>query len=286
MSERVRPLSELLDLDQVEEQFGHFSALTDLSLRLADTEGTPIVATPPDIVSGALCRLAHESSVGRAKCAKALAFGGREAHRWGGPYHYQCWLGLMEWTVPLLIGRQMLGVLACGQVLIKDRDDLFYEGVIRSFQALDIGIDQTDQAIEEVPIITPQQCHAAAEMLQLIANQLSLGGARQQAAIRRQTQQQQRIAEAIGRSKNNDENDDTPEGNYPIELEKRLMSHVRLGEVATAKEILNKLLGVIFFRDMGNQQVLKARLIELLTILSRAAVGRRGERSTRRWEPT
>ena len=64
---------------------------------------------------------------------------------------------------------------------------------------------------------------------------------------------------------------------YPIELEKKLLGHVRLGEVQRAKEIINNLLGAIFFSDMGRIEVLKARLIELLAVLSRAAVEAGGE---------
>ena len=272
MDKQSRPLSELIAMELVEELFSHFSALTALSVRLSDAAGEFIMATPAEIADVCpLCTLVQGQDEGCRQCMAAFALGGREGQRWGTPYFYQCWLGLMEWAVPLVIGGQIVGVLICGQVLIKESDDLFYEGVIRQCRQLGLSIDQANEAIEQVRIITPQQGRAAAEMLQLIANQLNQQSAQQAEQQRRQSEQQQRIAEAIHWYKGDG---DGQEGVhcYPIELEKQLIGHVRLGEVTKAKEILNNLLGAIFFRDMGNQAVLKARLIELLTMLSRAAV--------------
>lgn len=273
MERNVSQPSELIDLELVEVMFGHFSALTGLSVRLTDAEGNLLSATNPEIAEGCpLCALVQDKPEGCRECMAAFALGGREGQRWGAPYFYQCWLGLMEWTVPLVIGGQIAGVLVCGQVLIKDLDDLFYEGVIRRCQELGISMDEANEAIEQVRIITPQQSRAASELLQLIANQLNQRGAEQQEAQRRRAEQQQRIAEAIHGFKS------VADANcYPIELEKQLIGRVRLGEIAHAKEILNNLLGAIFFRDMGNKEVLKARLIELLTMLSRAAVEAGGE---------
>lgn len=273
MNANERHLSDLIDLELVEAMFGHFSALTGLAIRLTDAEGNLVTATDPEITEPCpLCAMVQEKPDGCGQCMNAFALGGRESQRWGSPYFYQCWLGLMEWAVPLVIGGQIIGVLVCGQVLIKDLDDLFYEGVIRQCQQLGIGIDEANEAIEQVRIITPQQSRAAAELIQLIANQLNQHGVQQLEAHRRQAEQQARIAESIHWHKG-----DEKTACYPIELEKQLIGRVRLGEIAHAKEILNNLLGAILFRDMGNKPVLKARLIELLTMLSRAAVEAGGE---------
>lgn len=273
MEKMTRRLSDLIDLALVEQLFGHFSALTGLSVRLTDAEGHPVTATDAEIAEVCpLCCLVQRKGDGCGQCVKAFTLGGREGQRWGAPYFYQCWLGLMEWAVPLVLGEQIIGVLVCGQVLIKDLDDLFYEGVVRHCLDLGISLDEANEAIEQVRIITPQQSRAAAELLQLIANQLNAHGVEQQELRRRQAEEQQRIAETIHWMKS-----DAANACYPIELEKQLIGRVRLGEIQHAKEILNNLLGAIFFRDMGNTAVLKARLIELLTMLSRAAVEAGGE---------
>ncbi len=47
---------------------------------------------------------------------------------------------------------------------------------------------------------------------------------------------------------------------------------MKIGDRIGAKEILNSLLGAIMFQNPGDLDILKARLVELLSILSRAAV--------------
>ena len=49
------------------------------------------------------------------------------------------------------------------------------------------------------------------------------------------------------------------------------MAKVRIGDKTGAREILNSILGSIVFRNPGQINILKVRLVELLSILSRSA---------------
>ncbi len=59
---------------------------------------------------------------------------------------------------------------------------------------------------------------------------------------------------------------------YPIELEKELQLSIEECDSMHARELLNKLLGQIFFHSNGNLKIIKARVLELIVILSRAAI--------------
>lgn len=59
---------------------------------------------------------------------------------------------------------------------------------------------------------------------------------------------------------------------YPIELEKDLQKAIEECDSRYAREILNKLLGRIFFHSDGDFKKIKARALELIVILSRAAI--------------
>jgi len=59
---------------------------------------------------------------------------------------------------------------------------------------------------------------------------------------------------------------------YPIDLEKRLQAAIVDGDEAHAREYLNRLLGEIFFRSNADFTVIKARVLELLVLLSRSAI--------------
>ena len=51
-----------------------------------------------------------------------------------------------------------------------------------------------------------------------------------------------------------------------------MLQKVKIGDRTGAKEILNSILGTILFKDIGDLGILKVRLLELLSVLSRSAV--------------
>ncbi len=59
---------------------------------------------------------------------------------------------------------------------------------------------------------------------------------------------------------------------YPIDLEKKLQDAIISRNETEAREHLNCLLGEIFFRSNGNFEIIKARVLELLVLLSRASI--------------
>ena len=59
---------------------------------------------------------------------------------------------------------------------------------------------------------------------------------------------------------------------YPYEAERQLVGKVRIGDRTGAGDILESLLDAIKVQSRGDISVLKARLVELLSVLSRAAV--------------
>ena len=59
---------------------------------------------------------------------------------------------------------------------------------------------------------------------------------------------------------------------YPIELEKKLRHAILNGDQKKSKEYLNMLLGQIFFSHDADFEIIKHRVIELIVILSRAAI--------------
>ena len=59
---------------------------------------------------------------------------------------------------------------------------------------------------------------------------------------------------------------------YPIEKEDQLLERIEVGDKATSQKILNEILGHIFFSSSGSIEVMRARVIELVVLLSRAAI--------------
>jgi len=59
---------------------------------------------------------------------------------------------------------------------------------------------------------------------------------------------------------------------YPMKKEKELVARIKLDDRIGAKTILNKLVGEILFENLENGDVRKARILELIVVISRAAV--------------
>lgn len=59
---------------------------------------------------------------------------------------------------------------------------------------------------------------------------------------------------------------------YPIEMETQLCDAIEEGDAARARELLNLLLGHIFFGARGNLATIKTRVTELMVIISRSAI--------------
>ena len=79
--------------------------------------------------------------------------------------------------------------------------------------------------------------------------------------------QQQRINEYIQSIKA-----DEKVAKYPLNKEKELLEAITEGNQETVQRLLNEVLGHIFFSSGGALDIIRARVMELLVLLSRAAI--------------
>ena len=224
-----------------------------------------------------LCRLVQGTEAGKARCAASLTKGGILAAQLGEPYIFRCHAGLIEWSAPVVVREEFLGSFSCGPVLMWPLDDLAREEIGQSLGDLGLEAGALGELLADVKILTAPNVQAAAELLFVVANHLAQSSLLTLTQRRELNEQQARLAEAIGARKRVEEVLREVEARggavrYPLEMERTLLGRVRLGDRTGAKEILNDLLGEIFLKSGGDLEVIKARLLELLVVLSRAAV--------------
>jgi two-component system response regulator YesN len=133
----------------------------------------------------------------------------------------------------------------------------------------DLGLDrkQLAAAMQKLPVIPGRRIHKAAEFLFDLLYEVGGFDSRAIRWRRQRAEQQSQIGEFIQERKKLG-----AKWQYPLESERELMGKVKIGDRTGAKEILNSILGTILFHNPGDLGVLKARLLELLSILSRSAV--------------
>jgi two-component system response regulator YesN len=128
------------------------------------------------------------------------------------------------------------------------------------------GRDALATALQELPVVRGRQIHSAAEFLFDLLYEVGGFDARVIRWRRQRAEQQSEIGAFIQERKRLG-----AQWHYPLESERALLQKVKIGDRTGAKEILNSILGTILFKDLGDLGILKVRLLELLTVLSRSA---------------
>jgi two-component system response regulator YesN len=159
-----------------------------------------------------------------------------------------------------------LGGLFFGKCLSETPNEPIEADIFKRLKGLRINRDALRSAIADLPIVSARRLHQAAEFLFILLYETTQLDPFVIQWRRQRHIQQSVIGEYIQHNKKLDS--DIP---YPYESERALIAKVKIGDRIGAKEILNNLLGAIMFRNPGDLNVLKARLAELLSILSRAA---------------
>jgi two-component system response regulator YesN len=260
-------LTELLDLKVMQKLFRFFEQATDLGVILLDHDGHRVLGPAPPGEKMHFCQLVHSTAQGEALCRETHRRSGEESFRWGSPYIYNCPFGLMEWAVPVVVQNTLIGVIICGQVLIQNLDDLSYEQVIRRCREFGLRDDEVNSALEQVKILSGEKVTAAAELLFLIANHIARSGHLAMAHRKKILEQQAQLAEAIQMKKSMGLS-----GRLTYSKEKELIGMLRLGNITGARATLNEILGSILLEDYTTPDITKARILELLVVVSRAAV--------------
>ncbi len=120
--------------------------------------------------------------------------------------------------------------------------------------------------LRELPVVRGRQIHSAAEFLFDLLYEVGGFDARVIRWRRQRSEQQSEIGAFIQEHKRLG-----AQWRYPLESERALLQKVKIGDRTGAKEILNSILGTILFKDIGDLGILKVRLLELLSVLSRSA---------------
>ncbi|MDR1178111.1 MAG: helix-turn-helix domain-containing protein [Spirochaetaceae bacterium] len=179
----------------------------------------------------------------------------------GGTFIFTCKAGLIHWISPLYRNGQRYGALIAGKVLGITRNEAAENISAMSKGGLSAG--EAMKLFHSIPEKTHDEVKALARMLLVCAEQVSkyaflpmndsLGGVpREKAGASREYPRT-----------------DTP--SYPFDKEKMLLASLRRGDIETGRRLLNDLVRD-FFSGPENFTALQHRSIELLTLLSRAAM--------------
>ena len=264
-------LTELFDLEEAQRLIDAYALVHGVYTAVFGGAGEILLAAAQP--SAQVCDLVRQTKPGEGMCRTCLSDIGKQSMLFGEGYIHRCPAGLVIWGAPLVSGKRQVGGLIAGQVVMWPLDDLVKREMADMAKRCDIDPHALLVAAEGVSSREPKEIRAAADILFALATHISTWNNTLLSQQRDVNTQQARLAENIIEKKRSLHSQGTGSGGaYPLEKEKELLGRVRLGDRTGAKEILNQILGDILFNSAGKPEVLKARLLELSVVLSRATV--------------
>lgn len=236
------------------------SASTGIGIGLFDAAGTRIM------ISGAGCDFCREAATSAecvARCARFHADAGRKAADLGEAYMARCPLGAVAITSPVFRRGIYDGSAAFMPVRMWAWDAEARSELMRAIA--DLGLDPVAmiEAGGKMPEIDAGRSRALMELIAALVTPDI-----EDMEVRRLVNSQQRqIGEMISSVKTGSEL-----RVYPMHIEREMLERVRFGDRKGARALLNELLGHVFLRAPGNMKLMKARVLELVVVISRAAV--------------
>lgn len=268
-------LGKLVERSLLEKMLCSFSKSTGLKAILVDTKGNTLVSTDNEIMDCRFCKMIRSDDLGTKKCQRSYARACLEAAKYGEPYIFRCHAGLIMWAAPILLEEQVASII-CGQVLMWEPEDYFLDEIEEMVKGLDIDIAAVKWAAAQLEIMSSDKVQAAADLLFIVANQIMKSGMTVLEQRRKIAAQQAQLAVEIQARKRAEIAMRTIETRafsvYSLDKEYELRAKVRNGEAKPAHKILDQILIDIIEKRYGNMDTVKTRIVELVVMISRAAI--------------
>jgi len=227
-----------------------------------------------DIIHGSnscqLCRrlLGKKSLMLIKNCRLKMISAVKEAFRWGEGYITTCPIGLIMFAIPIVYDKKLIGGLLSGFAVFpemrKDIDEEIYANLKEySHSPLDFDLDEY-----RMRVFSLEEVREYVSFLFLLTRKYNINDINFLRDVNEKYVQQYKIAnflEDLKKSKHD-------VGRKIFDKQDEIIQKVKLGDKTGAREILNEFLGSIFFESGMNFETLKVRIIELIVIISRAAI--------------
>lgn len=266
--------------EQIRQAVDNYATACGVVCRLVDHQGqTNHVSTQPEGQTE-VCRFAGQILPGARPdkqddqsgiCENAHLYGCYQAERFGGRYIYFCPIGLTHWASPILKEGTVVGALIGGPVHMVDPDDFLIEEMVEKNGIHPDHLPQLRREMARLPVVSTDRVNSLSETLYLVARSLSDATFSALDERKESADLQSRLWEQVEFMKTFSYASDEIMA-YPIEKETALLERIETGSKTGAQEILNEILGHIFFSSSGSIDVMRARVIELVVLLSRAAI--------------
>lgn len=242
-----------------------FYKICDVNCMLIDDQGEIVHKVGADFH---FCELFVKSTKEKCPCQGAHLYGSKEAENLGEAYIFFCPGGLVHISAAIVIGEVFKGALIAGPLQMGISDPYIIDNLIKVYN-LPVTIRGILQLnYKAIPTISPEKTRYIAGLLDIICRDI-IGEKNYIIRKKKEFYDEQRI---MSENLQSIKSESKINKSYPIELENELSSRIIRGDFAGAKGILNELLGYIMFTHGGDRDKVVSLIIELVVVMSRAAV--------------
>ena len=262
-----KQVREILPKDKFAKIESVFRKHFQLGLETTDPNGREINSLCSSDCHPAFCKIVRSSKVGLRRCSNERRRSLEIAIETGQSYICICHAGIILVCVPVMDKDKALSGMFFGKCLWGPTTKTLVDDINKKLQDIRLNKNKLNVSIDKLPIMPGRNINKAAEFLFDLLYEVGSFDTRVIRWRQQRSEQQSKIGEFIQERKKLG-----TDWEYPLQSERELMGKVKIGDKTGAKEILNSILGTILFHNPGELGLLKARLLELLSILSRSAV--------------
>ena len=252
-----------LNIEALQDILTSFYHATEVPVTLYDAETSQLWN---GFAEKKICRYFNAADNRLPACKNALRFSAAWAKRLGEPYIFVCPSGFVNIAIALLDGDTFAGSVIAGPIAMGPIEESTIRNLFSIHDASPEVLYSTTLFIKNMKLYTPTQVNHLAKLLN--AAILSLYPSTENyETLSSESKIQTAISEQIHEHKKRN----IPLA-YPYEKEQELVRQIKVLDTEGAQTTLKYLFNEILLIESGKLEIIKARVLELVTILSRAAV--------------
>ncbi|MGE5582080.1 MAG: PocR ligand-binding domain-containing protein [Bacillota bacterium] len=257
----------MIDFKRVVQLSNSYANATKIPAFVINNAGKTVAASDT-YTQNRFCALIHQNSLREELCCRTHLYGSYQAERFGESYIYFCPFGLVHWVAPILEENRMVYSIVAGPVLMSSPENALIGEILVKNGLSKEEIRGLYREVANIAYLEPHTVNDMACLLLPVASFLSRDAPGLINERREFFTQQASIGAILQTLK--DENAEKTD--YPLAKEKELILKIKLGDKKGAQEVLNEIFGYIFFSRGNEIPQIKTRVIELVVLLSRAAI--------------
>ena len=242
-----------------------YSASSGLGCMVSDTSSRVLFEVGAGCASCGVCAIL---GIDEETCIRGQGYGMVESVRFGGKYIYFCPMGLTCFISPIMGESETAANITVGPFLMVDVDDYADIDLRLKLKLGDEAIRKVLKAVEEFPYVSSDRVDPLSKLLFMAVGFINnVSSTNRMLKTQESGAVQSNITQYVTALKMGE----LPPA-YPYKTEKSLIASIADFNKIDSQRHLNELLGYIVFSSGGDFARMKARIFELLGIMSRCAI--------------